>query len=334
VLQVVNKSPFLPLMTVLADEAGIDTLFIVVKGTFPLPPTTRKTPEPGKPFAKDVYWQDPDTSSLKYASEVHVGKRGTDVVLVGHAHAPGGRPIAEMLVAVSVAERRKVVRVVGDRVWSTLTGGPSRAEPFTMMPLVYERAFGGVHELPDGRGGILAEERNPIGVGFRGRRALGDVVGQKLPNLEDPATPIRTFGDRPAPAGFGFVAPSWMPRRAFAGTYDEAWKANRAPYLPRDFDRRFDNAAPPELTFDRFLTGGEPLEVSGASPEGLMRLALPTSRPKLTVGIAGKSQKPVAVLETVLIEPDDHRLCLTWRASVPCDKKALKVESVLIEGGP
>jgi hypothetical protein len=36
-------------------------------------------------------------------------------------------------------------------------------------------------------------------------------------------------------------------------------------------------------------------------------------------------------LETVLIEPEDDRLCLTWRAAVPCDKAALKVRSVTIE---
>jgi hypothetical protein len=333
VLQVVNKTPYLPLMTVLPNEAGIDTLFVVVKGTFPLSPTPGAAPEPATPSAEDVYWEDPGTSSLKYASELHVGKAGTDVVMVGHAYAPKGRPVAEMLVAVTVAERRKIVRVVGDRVWGTFTGAPSRPEPFTKMPLLYERAFGGVHAPAGGHGAVLAEERNPIGLGFRGRRAPREVVGHKLPNLEDPGAPLKSFGDQPAPAGFGFTAPAWLPRRKYAGTYDEAWKANRAPYLPRDFNRRFNNAAPPDLTFDRFLTGGEPLEVTGASPEGLLRLKLPTSRPKVTVAINWKLETPAVVLETVLIEPDDRRFCVTWRVAVPCDKKALKVQTVTIEGG-
>jgi len=201
------------------------------------------------------------------------------------------------------------------------------------MPLLYERAFGGVHEPPDGRGKILAEERNPVGVGFRGRRAPREVVGHKLPNLEDPGAPIKSFGDHPAPAGLGFTAPAWLPRRTYAGTYDEAWTANRAPYLPRDFQRRFNNAAAPELTFERFLAGGEQLDVNGAGPDGPLRVKLPAAGPRITVTIAHQSKTPNPALETVLIEPDESRFCVTWRASVPCDKKALKVQSITIEGG-
>ena len=35
------------------------------------------------------------------------------------------------------------------------------------------------------------------------------------------------------------MAPHWLPRRAWAGTYDDAWRISRAPYLPADFDARF-----------------------------------------------------------------------------------------------
>ena len=330
-LQVVNRSDLLPLVSVIPDEAGTDTLFVVVRGTFPLG-RSAAAPQPVAPTAADVYWGDPARSSLKYASEVHVGKRGTDVVLVGSAHPPGGRAVTEMLVAVSVAEKRKVVRVHGNRTWRALAGGFSRPEPFTTMPLTYERAFGGVQEL--GNGTALAEGRNPVGVGFRGRRSQTEVVGRMLPNVEDPMVPLKSYGDSPPPAGFGFVAPGWLPRRAHVGTYDQAWKSNRAPYLPGDFDRRFCNAATPDLTFDRFLTGGEPLEINGASPDGLVRMNVPMARPRLTVAIAGKRHSPSAELETILIEPDEGRLSLSWRARLPCDKKALKIETITIDGGP
>lgn len=330
-LQVENKSEFLPLVTVVPDEAGTDTLFIVVKGTFGLSPAAKGPPKPTAPTGEDVYWDDPAKSSLKYASDVHVGKGGTDVVMVGSAHPPGGRAVPEMLVAVNFAERRKVVRVYGDRAWGAITGGISRPEPFTIMPLTYERAFGGVHEMAGS--GTLAEGRNPVGVGFRGRRSATDIAGQKVPNIEDPMIPLKAFGDCPPPAGFGFIAPSWLPRRTYAGTYDKAWAANRAPFLPRDFDRQFSNAAAPELTFNRFLKGGEPIEINGASREGVLRLELPRARPRLTVAIAGKRHTPGVELETVLIEPDDNRLCLSWRAKLPCDKKALKIETITIDGG-
>jgi hypothetical protein len=330
-LQLINKSPFLPVVSVLPDRAGIETLYVVVKGTFTLEARPAPAAQQVAPHAKDVYCGEPGASSLKYASEVHVGKAGTDVVLVGSARSPNGRPVTEMLAAVEVAGRRKVVRVVGDRTWRGRTGGFWAPAPFSTMPLVYERAFGGTHD--DGRGSVAADERNPVGVGFRGRRSIHDVAGQRLPNLEDPLSPIAKFGDQPPPAGFGFVAPSWLPRRAYAGTYDDAWKTTRAPFLPDDFDPRFDNAAPPDLAFDRFLVGGEPMKLHGVCDDALLELSVPGARPRIEVAIAGDRELPEARLETILIEPDERRLCLTWRAALPCDKRALKVQSITIEGG-
>jgi hypothetical protein len=334
-LQILNKTSFAPLLTVLPDPDGIDTLHVLVKGTFTLSPKVEVAPAQVPPAAKDQFWSDPETSSLKVAAETHLGKPSTDVVMVGRAWSTTGRPVPEMLVAVSVAERRKVIRVFGDRQWKGNTSGFSKPEPFESMPLVYERAFGGSHKLPDGRV-VAAEEYNPIGVGFAGKRKSLEMAGQRLPNLEDPRYPIERFGDRPRPQSFGFVAPGWLPRRAYAGTYDEAWVKNRAPYLPRDFDRRFFNAASADLVFNRYLAGGETVEVNGASQEGLLRFSLPTTQPTASVRIAGAGESPPFRLETVLIEPDDNRLCLTWRALLPCDKKALKIEQVTIamkEGG-
>ena len=69
------------------------------------------------------------------------------------------------------------------------------------------------------------------------------------------------------------------------------------------------------------------------SQDGPLRLALPTARPSVAVVIAGRRQAPALQLETVLIEPDERRLCLTWRAAVACDKRALKIQTITIEGG-
>jgi hypothetical protein len=49
---------------------------------------------------------------------------------------------------------------------------------------------------------------------------------------------------RPSPAGFGPIACHWQPRVGFAGTYGDAWVANRLPLLPDDFDDRFFQSAP------------------------------------------------------------------------------------------
>jgi hypothetical protein len=154
--------------------------------------------------------------------------------------------------------------------------------------------------------------------------------GQPVPNLEDPGTPLEQLGQDATPACFAPSAASWLPRRRFAGTYDENWQRKRAPYLPADFDARFLQCASPELTFDRYLEGGEPVEIKGASAEGPLAFTLPQAHLAIEVRVAGSVERPVAKLETVLVEPDANRLCLTWRAALPCDRKVMKVEKVSI----
>jgi hypothetical protein len=77
------------------------------------------------------------------------------------------------------------------------------------------------------------------------------------------------------PAGFGFIAGDWQPRLALAGTYDEAWTKKRAPLLPKDFDRRFFNAATPGLVTADYLAGNEKVLVLGATAEGRWEFRLP-----------------------------------------------------------
>jgi hypothetical protein len=229
---------------------------------------------------------------------------------------------------VRVGAMVKVIQVFGDRVWRTgLAGqGITSPEPFVEMPLVYERAFGGVHDRGDGH--ALYVPQNPVGRGFRGKRGAGEIEGTPLPNLEDPQAPIRAPGDQPRTMCFGPVAPSWEPRRSFAGTYDEAWKASRAPYLPLDFSPRFFNCAPPDLTARGYLRGGEPVEIGGCSVSGMERFSLPVCAIDAEVDVDGAIARPDLVLETVLLEPGAMRVCLTYRGAVPCDKKGLKIREV------
>lgn len=326
-LQLKNLSPFAPAIAVFPNAEGVDTLYVVVKGTFTLTPSVTIAERQLPPQRSDEYWGEPGRSSLKYASELHLGKPGTDVALVGSARSATG-PVEQMLVTLGVGARTKSVRVFGDRVWSFL-GSPSAPQPFEVMPLVWERAFGGTLTLEDGR--TLAEERNPVGVGFAGPRSSADSVGHKLPNLEDPLQPLSSATERVPPAGFGFVAPSWMPRRGWAGTYDRAWQKRRAPYLPRDFAARFFQCATPDLIFDEPLVGGEPVLLAGVSEAPALRLVLPRCELRVAVRVAGRQVEPSPRLETVLFEPDEHRFTLTWRAEHVCDKEVLRVDQVLVE---
>lgn len=325
-LQLDNQTPFYAVLSVLPNCAGVDTLYVIVKATLELLPKLALAPAQIPVTLADEHYSDPADSSLRQVSELHIGKPGTDVLLVGRAWAPAGQLVAESGVRVVVAERHKTIRVFGDRSWKH-DGTPTAPEPFEAMPLVWERAFGGI-QVHGPR--ILAEERNPVGVGFAGTRHAEELVGHPVPNLEDPATPLERVGQLCTPACLAPSAPHWLPRRAFAGTYDERWQRTRAPYLPVDFDPRFLMCGASELSFDRYLQGNEPVEVRGASPEGTIAFTVPAAHLEVEVRIGGVSERPAVNLETILLQPDENRVCLTWRAGLPCDRKVLKIEKVIV----
>jgi hypothetical protein len=328
-LQLKNKSPFAPAIALFPDEEGVDTLYVVVRATFDLGESLTIAEQQLPPLAQDEFWGDPTNSSLKYISDFHTGKPGTDVALVGNAWAPEGNAISEMYVYFGVAEKQKALKVSGNRYWQN--NHITAPEPFDTMPLVYELAYGGSHTVEGEEPEHLIEEHNPVGRGFRGKRSDEEIQGMPLPNIEDPNHLIQSPDDTPPPAGFGFIAPPWQPRLQYAGTYDEPWQKTRAPYLPEDFDSRFFNCAHPDLTFDRYLKGGEPIKIRGASARGDLDFFVPACVFSNKVKIAGSTKEPLLNLETVLIEPDEQRLSLTWRAALPCDKKALKVEEIELD---
>jgi hypothetical protein len=325
VLQLENHTPFKAAFAVLPDRFGIDTLYVVVKATVTLRPALTLAEVQVPPTLADEYHDDPATSSLKYGSEMHLGKSGTDVILIGSAWAPNGRPVTRMQVGMSVAGRQKMIVVTGDRVWRG--GQPSEPAPFESIPLVWERAFGGVHRDGDK---VQAEERNPVGCGFAGGRSASDMEDLMVPNLEDPSAPLQQIGQASTPACFAPIAPSWLPRRTYAGTYDEQWQRARAPYLPDDFDPRFFQCAVPEFAFDRYLQPGEMVQAVGVMPDGPIAFTVPPSHLAIAVTIAGSIETPPANLETLSIEPDENRICFTWRASVACDRTPLKVEKIVL----
>ncbi|RKH47405.1 DUF2169 family type VI secretion system accessory protein [Corallococcus sicarius] len=328
-LQVQNETPFVPGLFILPDEAGVDTVYLSVKATFHFGAGALQVAEVQPPLVlADTYWGESGASSLKYASEVHLLKPGTDVVLVGDAFAPGGRAVTSCLVSLGVGALQRTLQVFGARQWKGGVMSPriSTPEPFVRMPLRYEHAFGGTHVPEGGRGEVLAEPRNPVGRGFRGRRSASEMLNLPLPNVEDPRALVHSISDAPVPMGLGYVAPSWMPRRALAGTYDEAWKTGRAPYLPRDFKPDYFRAASPGLSAAGFLEGGEPVELRNVTPSGVVSLRLPRCELDVTARIAGRSQQVRMRLETVLLEPGEERLSLLWRGALPCDKQVLKVE--------
>jgi hypothetical protein len=276
------------------------------------------------------HWAEPEVSSYRYEPEVAFTKPATDVVLIGHAQA-AGRKVSELQVGLRVGPLKKLVQVFGDRIWyKTPTGvAMTRPRPFERMPLIYERAFGGwdrSHADPEKH---TFEPRNPVGTGFRAKRSAFE-EGVRLPNLEDPERLVRRYTDHVPPVGFGFTSPSWQPRATHGGTYDEAWAAERMPLLPKDFDRRFFNAAPVDQVAPGYLTGDEPVVVANASPSERLRFHLPAApAPECLVEVRGRKDSPVSTrLDTVIINTDEGLLMLLWRGLLPISSGPEDVVSV------
>src|SRR5690606_33596378 len=127
-------------------------LGVVLKATFRLPEGVGGIAELAEEqlplVAEDEHYDGDATGSVRLERDLVPFKPRADIVLVGSAHVPGGRAATELDVGLRVGRVQHVARVIGDRRWlfpsrAVLVPTMSRPEPFTTMPLVYERAFGG-----------------------------------------------------------------------------------------------------------------------------------------------------------------------------------------------
>lgn len=280
-------------------------------------------------FAGECHGE-PGQSSQRIEPEMAFMKPTTDIVLIGHAHAPARRAVT-VDVAVRVGSLERRLRVTGDRVWrkGLFRISASAPDPFEKIPLVYERAYGGWD-----RGHADPEKHsfhpgNPVGIGFRKGRSHFEEES-RLPNIEDPQAALTTYLGKSLPAGFGFICPHWEPRSALAGTYDDTWMRTRMPLLPRDFDRRFFNAASPGLITSRYLRGDEPVIVRGASPEGQISFRLPGIQPPASrLSFHDRADETLqSNLDTVIVDLDARKLILLWRAFTVLREGPLDVRGI------
>jgi hypothetical protein len=329
-----NGTPFAFEPLFVSDEEGRPVLVPLLKGTWDLGRTGLVlAAEQAKPsLAGELFGDDPATSSYRYEPEGGLPKPATDVVLVASAVAP--RPgTAELLVGFQVGPLTKGVRVLGDRLFFKTVGGVgiTKPVPFERIPLRWECAFGGWDRSSPDERKHECDHRNPVGVGFRGGGSRWE-EGLRCPNVEDPARPLRGWGDRPPPAGFGFVSPSWEPRRPLGGTYDARWEEERAPLLPNDFTRRFLNAASPGLVAPGHLRGDEQVVVSGVLPECGLAFRLPgVPPPEVTVVRDGLRDRKVATrLDTVIVDTDAGKLFVLWKGALVLRKEPLEVSAMRI----
>lgn len=311
-MTVLHDTPFLADDEDLRDSDGSHVRLMVLKATFEIGKNGNLTPsENQRPIAAGPVWLgEPGRSSLIEDGDWALKKPSADIAIVGHIRPPHCQPVRQLLARFSIGHWTKTVRVVGDRpilagAFTMQVGDPL---PFTSMPIMWERSFGGTSA--DGR----QHRCNPIGRGLVDRKDLEDADGRFMPNFENPELPSRINGGEST--GLGFIDCGWEPRIHYAGTYDEDWIRHRMPLFPKDFDHRFFNASPPDMVYPGHLKGGEIGLLEGCCPDGPLKFTLP----RMSVYFAGKRRSGIfeceAVMDTLLLDLD--RLCLScvWRAKV------------------
>ena len=314
----VNHTPFAARLGVFINPDRSRSLSAVLAATFTIPTEAGAVGELAQeqllPQPFPSYFGKRGGSSIRRPADIVPYKPGTDVVGVGHAYAPHGRPVAELTASVRVGDLHKSIAVLGDRMWRKTDAGlvMTEPEPFERMPLRYERAFGGCPPSQHGQARPDRDERNPIGTGYC--VVERDAEGMRLPNLEAPEARISSWPAVPPVAGFGAMDAHWAGRRRFAGTLDAAWRESQRPYLPRDLDPRFYSVASPGLWSPVSLFGELPVELVHLTPTPVLCFMLPDVRVQVDFQLGGHVQERHAELWTIVLEPDERRVSMVWGA--------------------
>jgi hypothetical protein len=177
-----------------------------------------------------VFHEKVNTRYGTFPSDNHPMHRGCDLVVLGRARCE--RPTARTHASFTVGDFTRRIDVIGDRRWVRSAGGAlvaSSPVPFTAMELDWTHAFGGRSET---HGEPIEHPLNPDGIGVYGDEECAE--GGALPNLEDPAEPIRAWTDSPVPAAWGPVARS-LPWQMSERVKAQGWTAERPPTGP-EFD--------------------------------------------------------------------------------------------------
>ena len=345
---------------------GRSYLSIIAKRAYRIRPSARAAALQGHP---------PVVQSPQYASSqnpraaprlVHdsdifcVAKPFTDVVLRGSAHSTRGG-VAKLETVVQVGAVWKAVRVWGDRRIRAEAGGRwsfSAPEPFTAKPIGMDDAYGGrdvyaertqprapsalsvaLRPAPDDLPIVLAYPRNGSGRGYYIDVDPERAIGQRAPNLEDPADPAsadRLFRrdahdwlGAPSASSYGPIDPATFPRAAFLLPLTFEGLPGPIPEVvagsisaedmrrPRDLkappDRRLFSCAAPGLGIRR-LEGGERVTLLHLHPaHERLEFDLPREAPTMQIEPPNAGTHALRpLLQTVLIEPDEDLLTLTW----------------------
>jgi hypothetical protein len=302
-------------------QAGRWNLTVCVKATFalvhgqvaPLAATQHA-------IVDDSYWDNNPSASLYAPSDFVPYKPRVDVLLTGHAYAPGGAPVESLAVRLQAGSLVKGLTLSGDRSWVQTRSGlqPAASTPFRRMALRYERA-------------ALAGENM---IGFLGAAHAGE-LGRPLPSVVAAGTQTPGFGPLPL---------LWRARRRNLPDSAMLWAYRvrlASAAMPQGFDFDLFNSAPTEQQIAA-LPPRVALVLEHLHPQ-VPRLEtwLPALAPKV-FRVDRSTGRPVAVplrADTLWIDTDRGVAVVSWRGLVaipgPSDEEVGQlIVAVEAEGEP
>jgi hypothetical protein len=249
-------------------------------------------------------------------------KSGVDLLVLGQAHAPGGKPTDKMPVALQVGGFKCTFAVVGDRVWKKdkLGISPTPPKPFLTMPVIHENAYGGNallknKEVPNGY--------NPLGKGYILDKAEAD--GVPLPNIEDPQDIVTSWESQPLPAGF---APIPLGTQITAERGIAVDQETKQPTVKPEFY----NCAHPKMVIQE-LRSGEEVVLSGMTPDGEFKFNVPQISLSALLSLEDELFPHPMRVDTLCILPEERRFFIILRAGfkyrfIPEQIRVIRVQHV------
>lgn len=319
--------------TTLAD--GSEVLVVAVKAAFeqPLGSTTWRAGRLPTWIEADVFTGDPAVSAPLLETDFTPPKPACDVIIIGHAHPLAADPYATRCIAgLRCGPIDKAWAVVGERTWQRRLFGWRTSEPTPLIrvPLHYGSAFGGIDLLHPDHTRRRMHQGNPSGCGFFGDAPKELITGQVLSAFEAIEDPPRSPEVEHRAVAAGVIGRGWLPRRVLAGTYDEAWQEECAPFLPADFSPGYFNSVPPDQQMP-FPVGGEEMDLANLTADGWWSFALPTLNEDVEIfPIRGESLSATLVVDTVVVEADARRVTLTARAAIALPGEIEEIERVVV----
>ena len=346
-MELVNQTPIVAEATISKiDGSDLRIGLLTAKATFRW--NERGTVELEKQEPVPLLKEDLPTPHGAYPSDL-VLRRSTklEVCILGCAYAANGRAVEAMNVSARVGREKRNMFVFGDRIWEGRgkSAVPSKPMPFTRMPLTWDRAYGGSAQIYMDKTNALpaAHYWNPHGKGFNSDPAvdgygkgLGALPGfpiaipkeRALPNLENPATPIRAWADEPEPWCWSTI-PLEVPYRHFQLV--QRATARKPETKEKDFfehDPLVALAPGREIEWDEawfrahntwiidVANGPIEIEISGMSSDHKpIRISVPDLELAADYVIGTKTGSLPLVRQNLVIDTENRCMTLTARAS-------------------